>query len=198
LGKIFNLWAMNANLTFSNILHRPMRSFVSVLGIAVGVLLIIFTVGLADGTLRGNAQREANVGAEIMVRASGTFGLSDIEPFRLPISRVAELAKIEGVKMVVPLGQNLDSAQDTETGSRLIDGVNYDEYAKIAGLRIIEGRKIGADGSEAVIDTVGKRRKKSNSVQYCESTKKILRWSELMSRQAAHASKFHYRQCKKN
>ncbi|MDQ3064613.1 MAG: ABC transporter permease [Acidobacteriota bacterium] len=72
---------MNANLTFSNILHRPMRSFVSVLGIAVGVLLIIFTVGLADGTLRGNAQREANVGAEIMVRASGTFGLSGIEPF---------------------------------------------------------------------------------------------------------------------
>ncbi len=51
-----------------------MRTFVSVFGIAVGVFLVIFTIGLADGTLRGNAQREANVGAEIMVRASGTFG----------------------------------------------------------------------------------------------------------------------------
>ena len=144
---------MNAALTFSNILHRPVRTLVSVLGIALGVLLIVFTIGLADGTLRGNAQREANVGAEIMVRSSGTFGLSGVEPLRLPISRVAELAKIEGVKMVVPLGQNLDAAQDTETGTRLIDGVNYDEYALIAGLRIIDGRKIGADGNEAIIDT---------------------------------------------
>jgi len=151
---------MDAKLTFSNILHRPMRSFVSVLGIALGVLLIIFTVGLADGTLRGNAQREANVGAEIMVRASGTFGLSGIEPFRLPISRVAELAKIEGVKMVVPLGQNLDAAENTETGTRLIDGINYDEYERIAGLRIIEGRKIGAEGNEALIDTVWQAQKK--------------------------------------
>ena len=151
---------MYAKLTFSNILHRPVRSFVSVLGIALGVLLIVFTIGLADGTLRGNAQREANVGAEIMVRASGTFGLSGIEPLRLPLSRVAELAKIDGVKMAVPLGQNLDTAGDTETGTRLIDGVDYDEYSRIAGLRIIEGRKIGADGNEAVIDTGWQEQKK--------------------------------------
>ena len=124
---------MNADLTFSNILHRQMRSFVSVSRIAVGVLLIIFSVGLADGTLRGNAQRESNVGAEIIVRASGTFGLSGIEPFRLPISRVAEPAQIEGVKMVVPLGQNFDSSQNTETRSRLIESVNYDDYERIAG-----------------------------------------------------------------
>ncbi len=150
---------MNANLTFSNIRHRPMRSLVSVSGIALGVLLIIFTVGLANGTLRGNAQREANVGAEIMVRSSGTFGLSGVEPLRLPVSRAAEIARIEGVKTVVAIGQNLDAA-DTETGTRLIDGVNYDEYAGIAGLRIVEGRAIGADGNEAVIDTSWQAQKK--------------------------------------
>ncbi len=150
---------MNTKLTFSNILHRPMRTFVSVLGIATGVLLIVFTVGLADGTLRGNAQREANIGAEIMVRTSGSFGLSGVEPLRLPISRVAELAKIEGVKMVAPLGQNLDNAKDTETGTRLIDGVNYDEYARIAGLQIIEGREIGVEGYEALIDTAWQSQK---------------------------------------
>lgn len=150
---------MNAKLTFSNVMHRPMRTFVSVLGIALGVLLIIFTIGLADGTLRGNAQREANVGAEIMVRASGTFGLSGMDPFRLSISKVADLAKIEGVKMAVPLGQNLDAAGDTETGTRLIDGVNYDEYERIAGLRIIDGRKIGSGGNEAVIDTAWQAQK---------------------------------------
>lgn len=151
---------VNAQLTFSNILHRPMRTFVSVLGIALGVLLIIFTIGLADGTLRGNAQREANVGAEIMVRSSGSFGLSGTDPFRLPVSRVTELAKIDGVKMVVPLGQNLDAADDTETGTRLIDGVNYEEYERMAGLRIVDGRKIGVASNEALIDTVWQAQKK--------------------------------------
>jgi len=136
-----------------------MRSFVSVLGIALGVFLIVSTVGLADGTLRGNAQREANVGAEIMVRASGTFGLSGSEPLRLPVSHSGELMAIDGVEMAVPVGQSLDAA-DTETGSRLIDGVDFDEYAKIAGLRIVDGKILDTSGDEAVIDTAWQAQKK--------------------------------------
>jgi hypothetical protein len=57
---------MSDNLILSNMLHRPARTFVSVLGIGVGVMLIVFTTGLARGTLHENAQREANVGAEII------------------------------------------------------------------------------------------------------------------------------------
>ncbi|HEY0047893.1 MAG TPA: hypothetical protein VGB68_01305, partial [Pyrinomonadaceae bacterium] len=60
------------NLVFSNMMHRPARTLVSVMGIAIGVLLIVFTIGLANGTMRERATREANVGAEIMFRASGT------------------------------------------------------------------------------------------------------------------------------
>ncbi len=48
-------------------LHRPARTVVSILGIAVGVLLIVLTIGLTNGTIRKQAQREANVGAEIML-----------------------------------------------------------------------------------------------------------------------------------
>ena len=141
------------NLVFSNMLHRPARTAVSVLGIAVGVLLIVFTIGLANGTLRKQAQREANVGAEIMFRASGTFGMSGSESFRLPISVAQDLAKIEGVKVAVPIGQNTVAASDSKTGTRLVDGVNFDEYAPLAGLQIIEGRGLGASGDEAIIDT---------------------------------------------
>ncbi|HTG93702.1 MAG TPA: lysylphosphatidylglycerol synthase domain-containing protein, partial [Pyrinomonadaceae bacterium] len=37
------------SLVFSNIAHRPARTAVSILGTGVGVLLIVFTVGLAHG-----------------------------------------------------------------------------------------------------------------------------------------------------
>ena len=141
------------NLVFSNLLHRPARTAVSVLGIAVGVLLIVFTIGLANGTIRQQARREANVGAEIMFRASGSIGMSGSDSFRLPMTAAAELAKIEGVKLAVPIGQNTVTAGDSYVGTRLVDGVNFDDYTPLAGLQIIEGRGLASSGDEAIIDT---------------------------------------------
>jgi len=147
------------NLVFSNMLHRPARTIVSVLGIAVGVLLIVFTIGLTNGTMRERASREANVGAEIMFRASGTLGISGSESFRLPISLAKDLEKIEGVKIVVPIAQNSVSASDSNSGNRLIDGINFEQYANVAGLKIIEGEKLPADGDAAIIDTGWQKQK---------------------------------------
>jgi putative ABC transport system permease protein len=148
------------NLVFSNMLHRPARTVVSILGIAVGVLLIVFTIGLSNGTMRERATREANVGAEIFFRASGTLGLSGSEAFRLPVSLKSEIEKIEGVKTAVTLGQNTVSADDNNTGNRLIDGINFEEYADVAALKIIEGRPLPASGDEAIIDTGWQKQKK--------------------------------------
>ncbi len=147
------------NLVFSNMLHRPARTVVSILGIAVGVLLIVFTIGLANGSMRERAAREANVGAEILFHAPGAIGLSGSESFRIPIETGQELEKIEGVKTVVLIGQNSVSVDDSNTGSRLIDGVIFDQYADVAGLKIIEGRKFAENSDEAIIDTGWQRQK---------------------------------------
>ena len=141
------------NLVFSNMLHRPARTVVSVLGIAVGVLLIVFTIGLANGSMRERAAREANVGAEILFHAPGAIGMSGSESFRIPVEIGQEIEQIEGVKTVVPIGQNSVSVDDSNTGSRLIDGINFDQYAEVAGLKIIEGRKFTENSDEAIIDT---------------------------------------------
>lgn len=148
------------SLVFSNMMHRPARTIVSVLGIAVGVLLIVFTVGLSNGTMRERGKREGNVGAEIFFRASGAIGLSGAESFRLPVALKDEIAKMDGVTTVVSLGQNTVSAEDNNTGSRLIDGVDYDEYAGVVGLDVVEGRKLATRGDEVVIDTGFQRQKK--------------------------------------
>lgn len=144
----------------SNMVSRPARMFASVIGIAIGVLLILFTVGLSNGTMRERARREANVGADLIFRASGAFGLSGSESFRLPISLAQDLKKIEGVREVIPIGQISVSAEDSNVGSRLIDGINFDEYAKMVGLRIIEGRSLQLTGDEAIIDTGFQKQKK--------------------------------------
>ncbi|MCU0240149.1 MAG: ABC transporter permease [Pyrinomonadaceae bacterium] len=141
------------SLVFSNMLHRPARTFVSVFGIAVGILLIVFTVGMSNGSLRERATREGNVGAELMFRASGTIGVSGTESFRIPISMAKDLLKVEGVQNAVVVGQTTVSAENTLTGSRLIDGINFEDYAEMAHLKIIEGKMFNDKADEVLIDT---------------------------------------------
>lgn len=147
------------SLVLSNMFYRPARTIVSVLGIAIGVLLIVFTVGLSNGTIREQASREANVGAEIFMRASGSLGMSGSESFRLPDSLAADVMSVEGVRSAVAIGQNSVDASDTNVGKRLIDGVRFEEYAAISGLRLIEGRAFSENSDEAIVDTAWQKQK---------------------------------------
>lgn len=141
------------SLVFSNMLHRPARTIVSVLGIAVGVLLIVFTVGLSNGTIRERAARESNVGAEIFFLPAGSVSISGSAGLRLPVSLKEEIERTEGVQAAIPVAQNAVAANDTSTGSRLVDGINFAEYAKVVGINIIEGRNFDPAADEAIIDT---------------------------------------------
>jgi putative ABC transport system permease protein len=145
------------SLVFSNIAHRPARTAVSILGTGVGVLLIVFTVGLAHGVLHERGRRESNMGAEIMIRASGSLGLGGQGQFRVPVAHAKELATVPGVIATTPLGQATDKS-DSGFGFRLLDGIEYDEYATLAGITIREGRKL-ISGDEAIVDPVWKQQR---------------------------------------
>ena len=141
------------SLIFSNILHRPARTFVSVLGIGVGILLIVFTIGLANGSLRERAQRESNIGAEIMFRASGSIGLSGADSLRLPVSMITDIEKIEGVATVIPVAQNSVPSSEGITGTQFVDGVQFERYAAMAGLQVMQGRAM-VDGKDELMSDV--------------------------------------------
>jgi putative ABC transport system permease protein len=178
-GRVLNrsprLQRLMDSLVLSNIAHRPARTLVSIMGTAVGVLLIVFTVGLAHGVLRERGRRESNIGAEIMLRASGSLGFGGTSPFMLPVSRAADISQIEGVRAATAIGQVLDRS-DAGFGSRLIDGIEFDEYAKLNGLSIREGSKF-TGGDEAIIDPVWQEQRQASvgsTVQLFERPFKIV------------------------
>lgn len=140
------------SLVLSNLAHRPARTAVSVAGIALGVLLVVFTVGLTHGLLRERGKREANIGAQIMVRPPGPPSLSGGQTFTIPVAHATDLARVEGVRMAVPIGQNLDKS-DSGLGSRLIEGIPFEQYAALNGLTIKEGRGLQND-DEVIVDSV--------------------------------------------
>jgi len=163
------------SLVFSNIAHRPARTAVSILGTAVGVLLIVFTVGLAHGVLHERGTRESNVGAEIMIRPSGSISLAGSATFKIQAAHAGEIAQVPGVRAATPIGQTTDKS-DSGFGFRLIDGIEFDQYAKIAGITMREGRPL-ISGDEAIVDADWKDRRKvviGDSVKLFERPFKIV------------------------
>ncbi len=146
------------NLVFSNMMHRPARTIVSILGIAIGILLIVFTYGIATGSLREQADREANVGAQLFFCGSGASCIGGAGAFQIPVSTTKSLEEIEGVKSAIAIGQVTVDA-DTAQGRRPIDGVNFDEYSQMSGIKIMEGRPFANDTDEVIIDTAFQRQK---------------------------------------
>ncbi|HEX8090616.1 MAG TPA: ABC transporter permease [Blastocatellia bacterium] len=132
------------NLVLSNVLYRKTRTITTMAGVALGVVLVVLTVGITHGFLNEQGRRNSAITAEIMVGAAGTtFGLSLNPTLSLPLSRVQEIRAIEGVQDAVPVGQNLQG--------RMVDGIDYESFTRVSGMRIVEGRPFSAP-DEAIID----------------------------------------------
>ena len=52
-----------------NLFHRPLRTLIAVLAVAVEVTLVVIIVGLTSGLLTETAKRIEGVGADIMLQA---------------------------------------------------------------------------------------------------------------------------------
>ncbi len=61
-------YRMLNKLILANLSHRPVRTLLSVLAIAVEVTMILTLVGVSDGTLDSTAARARGVGADIVIR----------------------------------------------------------------------------------------------------------------------------------
>jgi putative ABC transport system permease protein len=135
------------NLPISNILHRKARTVMTSAGVALGVALVVLTVGLVHGFLNDQGRRNAAVTAEIMVNPpGGGFGLQLSTNLSIPIAMVDRLRSIEGVTDAAPVGRY-------SHGLGVVDGIDYDSFGKVSALRVAEGRP-AISGDEAIIDRV--------------------------------------------
>src|SRR5215216_4758273 len=134
------------NLVLSNILYRKTRTITTMAGVALGVALVVLTVGIVHGFLNDQGRRNSALTAEILVGPPGTtIGLSLNPTLGLPVSRASEIRSIPEVIEAVPVGQTLRG--------RMIDGIDFQSFTRVSDLRIVEGRSPQAP-YEAIIDRV--------------------------------------------
>jgi putative ABC transport system permease protein len=140
------------SLVASNLTHHPGRTLASVIGVAVGVILVVLTVGLVRGSLRERGQRDANIGVEIMLRQGGQ-GLSlTSADMTIPVGDVEALRAVPGVAVATPVGQNLEMGGGSGLGIRQVDGIEFDSFTQASNLRIVEGQPLPSAGDVAIID----------------------------------------------
>ncbi len=140
------------NLVLSNILYRKARTLTTMAGVALGVVLVVLTVGIAHGFLHDQGRRNAAVTAEIIVGPAGTtFGLSLNPTLSVPLDLADKIRSIDGVSDVVPVGQYLSG--------HVIDGIDYNSFTRVSDVRVVEGRPVRS-GDEAMIDRIQQRQRK--------------------------------------
>jgi len=90
---------MTSRLVFENLRHKPARTLLSVLLIAVPVTLILCLVGLSHGMLNDSLRRTKAIGADISVRPPGStaFTLGG----GMPEAVVTALGKMPHVKLAI-------------------------------------------------------------------------------------------------
>ena len=148
------------NLVLSNLTHHPGRTAASVLGVAVGVILVVLTVGMVRGMLRDRGERDANIGAELMMGERGQSGISPTsQAASLPVSLVNEVRKIAGVAAATGIAQNLELKGETGLGVRQVDGVEFPTYMTVSKVHIVRGEALPATGEFAIVDEVEGARK---------------------------------------
>ena len=89
-------------MIFANLVHRPMRSLISVFAIAIEVTLILVIVGLSLGMLNDNKERTKAVGADAMVRPPGASMIQSLGGAPVSIKYADVLRGLPHVKVVSP------------------------------------------------------------------------------------------------
>ncbi|HET9479397.1 MAG TPA: ABC transporter permease [Pyrinomonadaceae bacterium] len=137
------------NLVTSNIRQRPIRTLVSVAGIALGVSLVMLFTGLARGMSNDLQRRATNVRAELIFMRPGAVQLTATTA-NLDTRYVDRLKAIDGVEDALPVIR--DFSQSTRgIGIEQVDGVDWDAYAQMNGLRLVDGQA-PQNANEVVID----------------------------------------------
>jgi putative ABC transport system permease protein len=136
-------------LVIQNLRHRPIRTALSVMAIALEVSMILLIVGLSEGLLEESARRTRGVGADIMIRPSTSSAAMALSTADIPEKLLEKLPETFP-EIAVATGTTLS----LQGGLQSITGVRWDDLVKMSGgIRYLAGG--AAQGPyDAIVDEV--------------------------------------------
>jgi putative ABC transport system permease protein len=119
-----------------NLVHRPIRSLISIVAVALEVTMILLIVGLSLGMLQDTRTRTAGIGADVLVLPPGSSFIAGLTGAPMPIKIGGVLARLPHVASVAPV-----VTQITTNGTlEIIAGIDLASYESMSsGFRYLQG-----------------------------------------------------------
>jgi putative ABC transport system permease protein len=139
---------MIGRMVMHNLVHRPLRTAVSVLAVAVEVTLVITIVGLTSGMLEETAKRIEGVGADIMVQPPSASVLLAFSGAPMPITIGNRLEQARYVQAVAPV-----LLQFNANGVEMVYGIEPQSFRAVSnGFVFLAGQDMSGPDDMLVDD----------------------------------------------
>jgi putative ABC transport system permease protein len=126
---------MMNKMIVANLVHRPIRSLISVIAIALEVTLILLIVGLSVGMLNDARQRQAGIGADVIVQPPNTSFMAGVSNAPMSVKVGGILEKLPHVSAVSPVIWQLSTAGTLE----VIYGIDLKSFQSLAPFHFVDG-----------------------------------------------------------
>jgi putative ABC transport system permease protein len=143
---------MMGELIARNLLHRPLRTLIGVMGIAVEVALVVLIVGLTSGLLTETARRIEGIGADIMLQPPSASFLLAFGSAPMPMKIGDKIKELKYVESVAPA-----LLQFNTSGVEVVYGIEQESFRAVSGgFVFLEGRDLESPDDILVDDIAAK------------------------------------------
>jgi putative ABC transport system permease protein len=144
---------MMGEFVFRNLFHRPVRTLIGVLAIAVEVTLVVTIVGLTSGMLQETAKRIEGIGADVMMQSPSAQIFLAFSGSPMPIKIADKIAELKYVRAVAPALLQFNSTGGVE----VVYGIDPDSFRAVSsGFVFHQGRDIQGPDDLLVDDWAAK------------------------------------------
>jgi putative ABC transport system permease protein len=136
-------------LVIANLLHRPLRSIISVLAVAIEVIMMLTIIAIMMGQLTGQKKLNNGIGADLIVRPGNATFLNGVSGAPISVKLTPVLAKLPHVAVASPVITNLSMAD----GLEVLWGIDYATYSKLSPFVFLSGGPI-KDPYDVMVDDI--------------------------------------------
>jgi putative ABC transport system permease protein len=136
-------------LVIANLLHRPLRSLISITAVAIEVIMILSIVGIFMGMLNDQKQRTNGIGADLMLLPSNANVFNGVSGVAIPVKDEEALLQLPHVTVASPAIQKISTNGSVE----ILYGIDYKTYAALKPFVFLSGGPFQGP-NDAIIDNV--------------------------------------------
>ncbi len=120
---------MIGHMVVRNVVHRPMRTAISIMAVAVEVTLVVIIVGLTSGILHETAKRIEGIGADVMLQPPSASVFLAFSGAPMPIKIRDKLQEMKYVHAVAPVLLQFSSSG----GVDIMYGIEPESFSAVSG-----------------------------------------------------------------